>query len=69
MAKETYPCKCGGTLKFNYGVNNSMGAGQCNSCDFQTMHVRVDERGDIHSNTFLAEYGAGKQRHKTHNAR
>jgi hypothetical protein len=58
--KETYACQCGGTLSFNYDAKPSS-AWQCDRCDFETSHVRV-ENGDIHPNTFLPEYGAGKRR-------
>lgn len=72
MSKETYPCKCGGTLSFNHKANWENGAWQCDGCDFETMHVRVDERGKLHENTFDPTYGAGKRaplaKHKTTHA-
>lgn len=60
QTRETYQCKCGGTLTFNYDAKPSS-AWQCDRCDFETSHVRVDKDGDIHPNTFLHEYGARKR--------
>lgn len=62
QVKDTYPCKCGGTLTFNYDARPSS-AWQCDRCDFETSHVRI-EQGDIHPNTFLSDYGARRRRDK-----
>jgi hypothetical protein len=62
MVRDTYKCKCGGTLSFNYDAWPSS-AWQCDRCNFETSHVRVED-GDIHPNTFLPEYGAGTRRER-----
>ena len=61
MIRETYPCKCGGTLSFVYKTNRGFGAWQCDSCNLETTHVRIDDKGNLHKNTFLPEYGARKR--------